>query len=78
MRKTPSPATPNVFSSLFTLPSDDDMALFSGRLQLPIALRLDRLLTPSPHGFRRDVADGAVQADVGFDQDGSERMPSSL
>ena len=34
------------------------------RLQLPVALRVDLLLPPAQHVFRRDVASGAVQAHV--------------
>ena len=33
-------------------------------LQFPIARSVDLLLTPGEHVLRRDVADGAVQADV--------------
>jgi hypothetical protein len=40
------------------------LALPPRRLQLPVALRVDRLLPPSEHVLRRDVADGAVQSDV--------------
>src|ERR1019366_2835441 len=40
------------------------LALFSGLLQLPISLGMDLSLTPGKHILRRDVADGAVQADV--------------
>src|ERR1039458_4039244 len=37
---------------------------FPGRLQLPVALRVDLLLPPRKHILRRDVTGGAVQADV--------------
>ena len=40
------------------------LPLFSGRLQLPISLGVDLLLTPRQHALWCDVADGAVQADV--------------
>ena len=33
------------------------------RFQLPVALRVDLLLTAGEHVLRRDVADGTVQAD---------------
>jgi hypothetical protein len=38
--------------------------LFPSRLQLPISLGLDLLLTPRQHVLRRDIAGGAVQANV--------------
>jgi hypothetical protein len=41
-----------------------NLPLFPGRLQLPVALRVDVLLAPRQHVLRRDVARGAVQADV--------------
>ena len=41
-----------------------NLALFSGLLHLPIPLGVDLSLTPREHVLRRDVADGAVQADV--------------
>jgi len=41
-----------------------NLPLFPGRLQLPVALRVDLLLPPGEHVLRRDVARGAVQADV--------------
>src|SRR5689334_13699765 len=41
-----------------------NLTLFSCRLQLPIPLSMDLLLTASEHVFRRDVADGTVQADI--------------
>ena len=40
------------------------MALLPRLLQLPVALRVDLLLTPGEHVLRRDVANGAVQADI--------------
>jgi hypothetical protein len=40
------------------------LSLFSRRLQLPVAFRVDRLLPPRQHGLRSDVARGAVQAEV--------------
>ena len=39
------------------------LPLFLRRLQLPIPLGLNLLLTPRQHFVRRDVADGAVRAD---------------
>jgi hypothetical protein len=41
-----------------------NLPLLSGRLQLPIALRVDLLLAPGEHVLRGDVACGAVQSDV--------------
>src|ERR1700726_3243636 len=41
-----------------------NLPLFSRRLQLPIPLGVDLLLTPGEHVLRRDVANRAVQADV--------------
>ena len=41
-----------------------NLPLFSRLLQLPIPLGMDLLLTPGEHVFRRDVADGTVQADI--------------
>jgi hypothetical protein len=41
-----------------------NLPLLPGRFQLPIPLGVDLLLTPGEHVLRRDVADGAVQADV--------------
>src|SRR2546425_2056561 len=41
-----------------------NLPLFPGRLQLPVAPRMDVLLPPRQHVLRRDVARGAVQADV--------------
>jgi hypothetical protein len=40
------------------------LALLSGGFQLAVAFRVDFLLTPRQHVFRRDVAGGTVQADV--------------
>ena len=37
---------------------------FSCRLQLPVPLGLNLVLMPGEHVLRRDVTDGAVQADV--------------
>jgi hypothetical protein len=39
------------------------LPLLPRRLQLPISLGLDLLLPPGEHVLRRDVSDGAVQAD---------------
>ena len=41
-----------------------NLPLFSRRLQLPIALGMDLLLTTGEHVLRRDVANRTVQADV--------------
>ena len=41
-----------------------NLPLFSRGLQLPIPLGMDLRLTPGEHVLRRDVALGAVQADV--------------
>ena len=41
-----------------------NLQLLPRRLQLPVALRVDILLPPRQHLLRRDVARGAVQADV--------------
>ena len=41
-----------------------NLALFSGRLQLPVAFRVDLLLSPRQHVLWRDVAGGTVQAYV--------------
>src|SRR5438309_9264418 len=40
------------------------LPLFPCRFQLPIPLGLNLLLMPGEHVLRRDVADGAVQANV--------------
>src|ERR1051326_6370960 len=40
------------------------LPLFPGRLQLPVALRVDLLLPPCQHVLRCDIARRAVQADV--------------
>jgi hypothetical protein len=40
------------------------LALPSGGFQLAVAFRVDLLMTPGQHVLRRDVAGGAVQADV--------------
>ncbi len=49
-------------SSRGLLPTN--LPLFSRRLQLAIPLGMNLLLTAGEHVVRRDVADGAVQADV--------------
>src|SRR5215467_2631757 len=49
-------------SSRGLLPTN--LPLFSCLLQLPISLSMDLLLTAGEHVLRRDVADGAVQADI--------------
>ena len=41
-----------------------NLPLLPRRLQLPVALRMDLLPPPRQHVLRRDVARGAVQADV--------------
>ncbi len=41
-----------------------NLPFFPGRIQLPVALRVDLLLPPRQHVLRRDIARGAVQADV--------------
>jgi hypothetical protein len=41
-----------------------NLPLLLRRLQLPVVLRVDLLLPPRQHVLRRDVARGAVQADV--------------
>lgn len=41
-----------------------NLPLFSRRLHLPVAVRLDLLLPPRQHVLRRDVARGAGHADV--------------
>jgi hypothetical protein len=41
-----------------------NLPLLPRRLQLPVVLRVDLLLPPCQHVLRRDVACGAVQADV--------------
>src|ERR1017187_3258911 len=41
------------------------LPLFPRRLQFPIPVGLNLLLMPGEHVLRRDIADGAVQADVG-------------
>jgi hypothetical protein len=41
-----------------------NLPLLSRRLQLPIPIGVDLLLTPGEHVLRRDVAHRAVQADV--------------
>lgn len=38
--------------------------MFSCLLQLPISLSMDLMLTAGEHVFRRDVANGTVQADI--------------
>src|SRR5215813_5755818 len=47
---------------------------FRGRLQLPVALRVDLLLTTSKHVLRRDIANGTVQAEMAcFSQSSSQK-----
>ena len=41
-----------------------NLPLLPHRLQLPIPVGVDLLLTPGEHVLRRDVADRTVQADV--------------
>src|SRR5215472_6266332 len=41
-----------------------NLPLLPRRLQLPVALRVDVLLPPAQHVFRRDVGSGVVQAHV--------------
>jgi hypothetical protein len=41
-----------------------NLPLLPRRLQLPVALRVDLLLPPRQHVFRRDIARGAVESDV--------------
>ena len=41
-----------------------NLPLLPRRLQLPVALRVDLMLAPGEHVFRRDVPDGAIQTDV--------------
>ena len=41
-----------------------NLPLLSRRLQLPVPLGVDLLLTPGEHVLRRDVANRAVQTDV--------------
>jgi hypothetical protein len=41
-----------------------NLPFFSGRIQLPVALRVDLLLPPCQHLLQRDIAHGAVQADL--------------
>jgi len=41
-----------------------NLPLLSRRLQLPVPLGVDLLLTPGDHVLRRDVANRAVQTDV--------------
>jgi hypothetical protein len=40
------------------------LSRFPGRLQLPVALRVDLLLTPSQQVLRTDASRGAVQTDI--------------
>jgi len=61
-RHSPQAQQSAIYSSSSLLATN--LPLFPGRLQLPVALRVDLLLPPRQHVLRCDVTRRAVQADI--------------